>query len=68
MWLRTVNLLDANPGWMNPEASVIVQIDPTEREPLSLKHLVEEDERRYGNTLLLFMRHPMTKEPETPEE
>lgn len=54
LWLRTLELLDENPLWLANGPTVIVQIDPTEREAFSLKHLAAYDERRYGNTLLWF--------------
>lgn len=57
MWSAALNALDANPGWLAPDGQAIAQIDPTEYEqPLALAHLALSDERRYGNTLLLFYR------------
>lgn len=58
LWKRAVTTLEQQPGWMNPDAWVIVQIDPKEYELLSLKRLVEIDQRKYGNTLLLFYEFP----------
>lgn len=60
IWLTTLQTLDANPGWLAPEATVIVQIDPTEQQPVELKHLAPYDERRYGKTLLWFFAPPDT--------
>jgi len=57
MWQRAVQALDQNPGWMQENAWVIVQIDPNEYEKLVLKNLVEFDERKYGSTLLVFYEH-----------
>lgn len=54
LWLRTLEVLDANPTWLTPETVVIVQIDPKEVQPVVLQHLVEYDQRRYGKTLLWF--------------
>jgi 16S rRNA (guanine(966)-N(2))-methyltransferase RsmD len=54
MWLRALELLDDRPGLMVEDAWVIVQIHPKEYEPVSLKNLVEFDQRRYGSTLLIF--------------
>lgn len=52
LWLRTLQGLDSNILWSMKH--VIVQIDPTEAQPVALKRLVEVDQRRYGNTLLWF--------------
>ena len=54
LWKRALSELDANPGWIKEETWVIVQINPVEYEPQELLHLVEFDQRKYGNTLLLF--------------
>lgn len=54
LWKETLTRLDANPDLLNPDAVVVVQIDPQEKEPVSLETLVAYDERRYGNTLLWF--------------
>jgi len=56
LWSAALEALEANLGWLHPEGQVIVQIDPTENTPLTLHHLHLSDERRYGNTLLLFFR------------
>jgi len=60
MWERAMQELDENPGWIKNDTWVIVQIDPIEYKELALKHLVEFEQRKYGNTLLVFY--------ETPEE
>lgn len=54
MWKQTLEALEANPAWIPEGTEVIVQIDPKEKEPITLKCLEETDERRYGNTLLWF--------------
>jgi 16S rRNA (guanine966-N2)-methyltransferase len=54
LWLKALQMVDARPEWLNEYAWVIVQIDPTEDEPVDVKTLVEFDRRRYGSTLLLF--------------
>lgn len=54
IWKKALTLLDENPSHLQPEAMVVVQIDPTEREDLALQHLELYDERRYGKTLLMF--------------
>jgi hypothetical protein len=43
---------------------VIVQIDPTEREDVTLDVLEMYDERTYGNTTLLFFERPAPDEDE----
>lgn len=58
LWLATLQVLDANPGWLAPDATVIVQIDPKEQQPVELQHLTPYDERRYGKTLLWFFAPP----------
>ncbi len=54
MWTAALRALEANLAWLHPEGSAIVQIDPTEHEPLTLSRFAQYDERRYGNTLLWF--------------
>lgn len=54
LWLEALKLLDAQPGWLTADTTVIVQIDPSEQQPVSLQHLAPYDERRYGKTLLWF--------------
>jgi 16S rRNA (guanine(966)-N(2))-methyltransferase RsmD len=57
MWLKAMQQLDHNPGWLSPDGSVIVQIDPEEKTAPHLNQLTPTDERRYGNTLLWFFKH-----------
>lgn len=56
LWVETLKTLDANPGWLPEGTEVIVQLDPKERQDVSLEleHLVEYDQRVYGKTLLWF--------------
>jgi 16S rRNA (guanine966-N2)-methyltransferase len=54
LWVEAVSVLDLNPFWLSEDAWVIVQIDPIEYEPLSLKHITEFEKRKYGSTLLVF--------------
>jgi 16S rRNA (guanine(966)-N(2))-methyltransferase RsmD len=54
IWRRALLQIDAAPSVLEPDAIVIVQIDPKEQEMLALSHLVAYDERTYGNTLLWF--------------
>ena len=54
MWVQALKLIDDHMGWLTDDGTVIVQIDPTEYEELDLKNLVEGEQRKYGNTLLVF--------------
>lgn len=69
LWQRTLTALEANPAWIPPGATVIVQIDPTERAAVTSAYLTLYDERQYGNTVLWFF-HAHTSSPgaQTPEE
>jgi 16S rRNA (guanine(966)-N(2))-methyltransferase RsmD len=54
LWLKTLQGLDANPDWIPADTNVIAQIDPSEETETHFQHLELVDQRRYGNTLLLF--------------
>lgn len=54
LWSRALFAIDDNIGWLSEDGTVIVQIDPKEYAPLTLRHLELGDQRRYGKTLLLF--------------
>ncbi|MBI5669173.1 MAG: 16S rRNA (guanine(966)-N(2))-methyltransferase RsmD [Chloroflexi bacterium] len=54
LWRQTLQALDSNPAWIPPGTIVIVQIDPSEQQPVMFAHLEAYDERRYGKTLLWF--------------
>ena len=54
MWSRSLLQIDKNPTWLSPEGCVIVQIDPLEYKKIELESLEETEERKYGNTLLVF--------------
>jgi 16S rRNA G966 N2-methylase RsmD len=47
-------MIDLHVEWLNPEAWVIVQVDPVEYQKVELKNLEEFDSRKYGSTLLIF--------------
>jgi 16S rRNA (guanine966-N2)-methyltransferase len=66
LWQRALLALDENPGWLNEDAWVIVQIHPVEVQVVSLKALEEFDRRKYGSTLLVFYqrRFPEGQLPE----
>lgn len=54
LWKRALLAVDGRPEWLVEDGWVIVQIDPKEYEPLELHKLGEFDQRKYGNTLLVF--------------
>jgi 16S rRNA (guanine(966)-N(2))-methyltransferase RsmD len=54
LWLRALLAIDANPGWLEPEGLVVVQIFPKELEAARLTCLRAADQRQYGSTLLCF--------------
>jgi 16S rRNA (guanine(966)-N(2))-methyltransferase RsmD len=56
LWLQAINGLDANPGWLADDGWVIIQIDPVEYQAVTLTHFEEFDRRRYGSTLLIFLK------------
>jgi 16S rRNA (guanine(966)-N(2))-methyltransferase RsmD len=68
LWTRTLRLLDASPAWLTPDTEVIVQIDPSEFESLEFTRLETRDERRYGNTLLVFYATRSAAGAASPEE
>lgn len=58
LWRETLTLLDSRPDHIAPDGLVVVQIDPNEKEALTLTTLIPYDERRYGHTLLWFFERP----------
>jgi len=55
LWLRSLKLLDErSSAILLPGATVVVQIDPKEYAPQELETLAIYDQRRYGNTQLIF--------------
>jgi 16S rRNA (guanine(966)-N(2))-methyltransferase RsmD len=56
LWKQILHELDANPGWIKEDTWVIVQIDPLEYSVQELGNLVEFEQRKYGNTLLVFYK------------
>ena len=54
MWLEALKLIDDNMEWLTEDGTVIVQIDPREYEEFEFNNLVEGEQRRYGNTMLVF--------------
>ena len=60
MWLTALMLLDEQPAWVKPDGVIVIQIDPEERQDVTLKHFTAYDERVYGSTLLWFFEHTPT--------
>ena len=60
MWLKALELLDENFGWLSDDGWVIAQIDPKEYKSLSLENLTEFEQRKYGTTLLVFFERKIT--------
>ncbi|MBX7214474.1 MAG: 16S rRNA (guanine(966)-N(2))-methyltransferase RsmD [Thermoflexales bacterium] len=58
LWMKALIALDGASAWLKDEGTVIVQIDPVEYQDLPLKTLEAVEERRYGNTLLVFYERP----------
>ncbi|TAK11497.1 MAG: 16S rRNA (guanine(966)-N(2))-methyltransferase RsmD [Anaerolineae bacterium] len=54
MWRDAIEGLDRQPDWLVADGWAIVQIDPREYEAVELTNLEEFDQRKYGNTLLVF--------------
>lgn len=54
MWKKALLGVDSQPNWLVADGWVVVQIDPKEYEVLSLENLSEFDQRKYGNTMLVF--------------
>lgn len=56
LWEQALKVLDQNPGWLSPDAWILVQIDPVEYHFLEFKNFKEFDQRRYGSTILVFFQ------------
>lgn len=54
LWLQTLQILDANPGWLSPSGQIITQIHPIEYQEIAITNFSLFDQRRYGSTMLLF--------------
>ena len=62
MWIKALEVLDDNIGWIAEDGWVVAQIAPREYRGrnIALFHLVEFDERKYGTTLLVFYERKET--------
>ncbi len=54
LWIRALEEIDQNSGWLAQDAWVIAQIDPVEYQSKEYVHFHEFDQRRYGTTILVF--------------
>jgi 16S rRNA (guanine966-N2)-methyltransferase len=54
LWVQTLGMLDAAPGWLVEDGWAIVQIHPQEFEALPLARLRLFDQRTYGGVMLCF--------------
>lgn len=60
LWIKAIELIDAQPTWLADDGEIIVQIHPKEYEELVLTNFEQIDERKYGSTLLVFYEHKET--------
>lgn len=67
LWSKALLAVDAR-GLLAPEGLAIVQIYPKEFHPLTLTHLKQADERRYGSTLLAFFSPDQPLSEEAPAD
>jgi len=54
MWEKALMIVDENKDIINSDGWIIVQIDPLEYKSLQFENFTEFDQRKYGNTLLVF--------------
>lgn len=54
MWQKAIRLIDAKPELLSENGQIIVQINPIEWEELVLKNFDVFDDRKYGDTQLVF--------------
>lgn len=64
LWRTSLQRIDENPVHLNPDALVVVQIDPMEHEEVMLQHLELYDQRKYGKTMLLFYEYVSEEDDE----
>ena len=56
VWSKALEAVDANIEFLAPDGWVIVQINPIEYSDIGLLNLILFDQRKYGDTLLVFYR------------
>ena len=54
LWLTALQYLDSNIHWLKSDGTIIIQIDPSERQDIVLAYLHDYKTRFYGKTLLEF--------------
>ncbi len=59
IWSDALLAIDSRPDLINTDGWVIVQINPMEYRSVGLKNLEEFDQRKYGDSLLVFYRKSM---------
>jgi 16S rRNA G966 N2-methylase RsmD len=67
LWFETLYEIDIQPGWLVEDGWAIVQIDPEEAKPLTLKNLVLFDQRTYGSVMFCFYARRDVLEDEAKE-
>ena len=56
LWVQAMQTIAERPEIVTPTGLIVVQIDPKEYEALTLAPFRETEQRKYGNTLLVFYR------------
>lgn len=56
IWCEALRTIAERPHLLNNNGLIVAQIDPSEYEQLSLNSFAEEEQRKYGNTLLIFWK------------
>ena len=54
LWEQSLQTIAEHPELIKNGGLIVAQIDPSEYEPLQLTAFKESEQRKYGNTLLLF--------------
>ena len=62
LWVRTLEALDENSGWLASDGWIIVQIDPEEYREVELENFVLFDQRSYGGVMLCFYARPVEEQ------
>lgn len=58
IWIEALRTIAERPHLLTDDGQVIVQIDPKEFEPVQVETLRETQQRKYGNTILIFLEKP----------
>jgi 16S rRNA (guanine(966)-N(2))-methyltransferase RsmD len=56
IWEQAIYAVAERPEMLKSNGSIIIQIDPKEYSPLALTNFQETEQRKYGNTLLVFYK------------